>query len=160
MINVAQWPGMKVGSGHEYDWWTHYMSDAQSAYDELYVYTMGRGNFILQHVVDAQQAQTATQVNKPMGIVFSLVGLYLHVEKGFTGAEVQKAHQKLARQKQQWPTVQLPQSRGSVTAMDVMAAPAGTERDAAIDRWCETVWKAFSDSRDVIVRVVADNVIA
>ena len=136
------------------------MSDTQSAYDELYVYTMGRRNFILQHVVDAQQAQTAAQDNKPMGIVFSLVGLYLHVEKEFTGAEVQKAHQKLASQKQQWPTVQLPQSRGSVTAMDVMSATAGTERDAAIDRWCEAVWKAFSDSRDVIVRVVGENVIA
>ena len=136
------------------------MSDNPSAYDELYVYTMGRGNFILQHVVDAQQAQTATQDSKPMGIVFSLVGLYLHVEKRFTGAEVQKAHQKLARQKRQWPTIQLPQSRGNITAIDVMAAPAGPERDAAIDRWCELVWKAFSDSRDVIVRLVAENGIA
>jgi hypothetical protein len=136
------------------------MSDIQSAYDELYVYTMGRRNFILQHVVDAQQAQTATQDNKPMGLVFSLVGLYLHVEKGFTGAEVQKAHQKLSRQKRQWPSIQLPQSRGSITAVDVMAAPAGPERDTAIDRWCDTVWKAFSDSRDAIVRLVAENGIA
>ena len=136
------------------------MSDTQSAYDELYVYTMGRRNFILQHVVDAQQAQTATQDNKPIGVVFSLVGLYLHVEKGFTGAEVQKAHQKLGRQKRQWPTIQFPQQRGSITAIDVMAAPAGPERDAAIDRWCELVWKAFSDSRDVIVRLVAENGIA
>src|ERR671915_274251 len=105
------------------------MSDTQSAYDELYVYTMGRRNFILQHVVDAQQAQTATQDNKPMGIVFSLVGLYLHVEKAFTGAEVQKVHQKLGRQKRQWPTIQFPQQRGSITTIDVMVAPAGAERD-------------------------------
>ena len=102
----------------------------------------------------------ATQDNKPMGIVFSLVGLYLHVEKGCTGAEVQKAHQKLSRQKRQWPVIQLPKSRGSITAIDVMAAPAGPERDAAIDRWCEMVWKAFSDSRDVIVRLVAENGVA
>jgi hypothetical protein len=136
------------------------MSDNQSAYDELYVYTMGRRNFILQHVVDAQQSQTATQDGKPMGVVFSLVGLYLHVEKAFTGLQVQKAHQKLARQTRQWPAIQLPQSRGGITAIDVMAAPAGPERDAVIDRWCETVWKAFSESRDVIVRVVAENDIA
>jgi len=121
---------------------------------------MGRRKFILQHVVDAQQAQTATQDNKPMGIVFSLVGLYLHVEKGFTGVEVQKAHQKLGRQKRQWPTIPLPQQRGSITASDVMVAPAGPERDATIDRWCETVWKAYSDSRDAIVRLVAENGIA
>ena len=136
------------------------MSDTQSAYDELYVYTMGRSNFILQHVVDAQQAQTATQDNKPMGLVFSLVGLYLHVEKRFTGAQVQKAHQTLARQKRQWPTIPLPKSRGGMTAIDVMAAPAGPERDAAIADWCEMVWRAFGDSRDVIVRLVAENGIA
>jgi hypothetical protein len=136
------------------------MSDTQSAYDELYVYTMGRRNFILQHVVDAQQAQTATEDSKSMGVVFSLVGLYLHVERGWTGADVQKAPQKLARQKREWPTIQLQQQRGSFTAIEVMAAPAGAERDAAIERWCEIVWKAFSDSRDTIVRLVAENGIA
>ena len=52
------------------------------AYDELYVYTMGRPNFILQHVVDANIAQGAPAINPPpIGVIFSLAGLYLHVEK-------------------------------------------------------------------------------
>jgi hypothetical protein len=35
------------------------------AYDELYVYTMGRENFLLQHVVDAHIAQSAPAMNPP-----------------------------------------------------------------------------------------------
>jgi len=37
----------------------------RDAYDQLYVYTMGRGreSFILQHVVDAFGAQTANETS-------------------------------------------------------------------------------------------------
>jgi Family of unknown function (DUF5946) len=133
------------------------MSDIQAAYDELYVYSMGRPNFILQHVVDAHQAQTATSDSKAMGVVFSLVGLYLHVEKRFTGFQVQQAHQKLSRAKQQWPSIVIPKNRGVLTAVEVLAEPAGIERDTAIDRWCETVWTSFNDSRETIIRVLSEN---
>ena len=54
-------------------------------YDEVYVYTMGRPGFILQHVVDAYGAQTASSDSKPIRIVFALIGLYLHVEKHLEG---------------------------------------------------------------------------
>lgn len=58
------------------------------AYDELYMYTIGRRHFILQHVVDANIAQQAPASSPPpIGVIFSLVGLYLHVERGFTGAQ-------------------------------------------------------------------------
>src|SRR3954468_19563982 len=61
------------------------------AYDELYVYTMGRKNFILQHVVDARMAQSAPAINPPaIGVIFALVGLYLHVDKGFAGTEAER----------------------------------------------------------------------
>src|SRR5688572_23110393 len=56
------------------------MENIRAAYDEVYVYTMGRPGFILQHVVDAFVVQTATAATKPIAIVFGLVGLYLHVE--------------------------------------------------------------------------------
>ena len=136
------------------------MSDIQAAFDELYVYTMGRPRFILQHVVDAQAAQTVTADSKPIKIVFALVGLYLHLEKGFEGRPVQLAHERLGRRKREWPAIPLPANRGAVTALDVIAVPEGDERDAAIDRWCETVWHAFSASRDVIVRLLAEDGIA
>jgi hypothetical protein len=132
------------------------MSGARAAYDELYVYTMGRRNFILQHVVDAHGAQTADASGKPIAIVFALVGLYLHLEKGFTGTQVQQAHIRLGRHKREWPSIALPHDRGAVTALEVMAAPSGAERDAAIDRWCEAVWNAFGASRDAIIRLLAE----
>jgi hypothetical protein len=56
---------------------------ADDAYDELYAYTMqrGRASFVLQHVVDAFGAQSASEGTRPIRLIFSLVGLYLHVEE-------------------------------------------------------------------------------
>jgi hypothetical protein len=133
------------------------MSDIQAAYDEVYVYTMGRPRFILQHVVDAHTAQTVDEHSKPIAIVFALVGLYLHLEKGFAGRPVQQVHERLGRCKRQWPAIPLPADRGAMTALDVLAVPAGDERDAAIDRWCESVWHAFNASRDDIVCLLAED---
>ena len=129
------------------------MSSEREAYDELYCYTIDRGDasFVLQHVVDAFSAQRANEQSKPIGVTFALVGLYLHVERQFTGRQVQLAHMQLARKKQQWPAFVLPVNRGSMTAIDVMAAPAGPQRDAAIHAWCASVWEAFAQNRQAAV---------
>ncbi len=129
----------------------------QAAYDEVYAYTMGRPGFILQHVVDAFGAQTATREMKPIRVVFSLVGLYLHVERDFSGRQVQRAHIQLARQKRAWPAVALPENRGAMTAIDVLAAAAGGYRDEAIDDWCASVWTAFKDNRAVIIGLLDEH---
>jgi hypothetical protein len=63
----------------------------RAAYDEVYVYTMSRPGFILQHDVDAFAVQTANTGTKPIGVVFGLVGPYLHVERQFSGHQVQMA---------------------------------------------------------------------
>lgn len=120
----------------------------QDAYDELRCYTLGRGDasFIHQHVVDAFTAQHADERTKPIALTFALVGLYLQVEKQFSGRQVQLVHMDLARQKRLWPTFPLPPERGSISAADVMAAPAGAARDQAVHAWCESVWQAFSES--------------
>jgi hypothetical protein len=132
------------------------MDAMREAYDEVYAYTMGRPDFILQHVVDAFAAQTASEGSKPIGVVFALVGLYLHVEKQFSGFEVQKAHMRMGRQKRQWPAIPLPRDRGSMTAADVLEVPAGPARDRAIDDWCRSVWTAFRDSRQTIVDLLRE----
>lgn len=100
-----------------------------------------------------------------MAIVFALMGLYLHLEKGFTGREVQLAHMKLAREKHQWPPIALPQAdsnglRGAMSAADVMRHPAGPERDAAIDDWCRAVWTAYAGAREAIVVLMKEHGIA
>ena len=122
------------------------------AYDELCCYTLAHGHpdFIHQHVVDARAAQMADAAVKPIAITFALAGLYLHLEKGFTGRQVQLAHMKMARAKHQWPSFALPDDRGAITPADVMRAPEGAARDAAIDAWCASVWSAYSASRDTI----------
>ena len=129
----------------------------RAAYDEVYVYTMGRPGFILQHVVDAFVVQTATADTKPIAIVFGLVGLYLHVEKQFSGTQVQKAHMELARTKREWPSLHLPDDRGSMSAADVLAANAGPERDRAIEDWCKSVWAACIASRQTIVDLLREH---
>src|SRR6186997_35548 len=92
----------------------------RAAYDELASYTLAHGDsaFIHQHVVDAFAAQHATEDSKPIGVAFALIGLYLHVERGRSGREVQQAHMRLGRQRREWPVFDLPATRGEVTIAD------------------------------------------
>jgi len=128
------------------------------AYDELCAYTLSHGDaqFIHQHVVDAWTAQHADARTKPLGLTFALVGLYLAVEKNVSGREVQRAHMRLARRKRAWPSFELPKSRGAMTALDVMDAPAGPQRDAAIRAWCAAVWAPFSAQRAKVQALLAE----
>jgi uncharacterized protein DUF5946 len=126
--------------------------DTDDAYHELCCYTLAHGDpsFIHQHIVDAFAAQQADAGSRPIGVTMALVGLYLYVEKQFSGRQVQRAHMRLAQQKRIWPAFTLPAERGSITAVEVMAAPAGCERDRAIHMWCISVWEAFADNRHVV----------
>ena len=128
----------------------------RAAYDEVYAYTMGRPGFILQHVVDAFAVQAANEGSKPIGVVFGLIGLYLHVERQFSGRQVQDAHRMLGLQKREWPSVHLPEDRGSMTAADVLAATAGPDRDQAIEEWCRSVWSGFSGNRQMIIALLRE----
>jgi Family of unknown function (DUF5946) len=128
----------------------------QAAYEELQAYTLGLRDerFVHQHVVDAWMAQHADEWTKPIGLTFALVGLYLHLERGFSGRQVQRVHMALGRRKRTWPSLALPKDRGSVTAADVIAAAPGSERDRAIDVWCRSVWDSFRESRLTIINLL------
>ena len=78
----------------------------QLAYEELQCYTLGHGDpgFIHQHVVDAWAAQHADEQTKPIGLTFALIGLYLHVERGFSGRQVQRVHMILSQYERTWPS--------------------------------------------------------
>lgn len=130
----------------------------ENAHIELLLYTLdhaGRdASFIHQHVVDAWAAQQATAHSKPIAVMFALIGLYLHVEKGYTGRAVQDAHMRLARKRKHWPRLPMPEDRGQMTVFDVLAASPGKQRDAAIDKWCRSVWRAWRDSHAVVGKLV------
>src|ERR1700733_15180069 len=78
--------------------------DPEDLYHELSCYTLAHPDpsFIHQHIVDAYTAQHADETTKPIALVFALIGLYLHVEKNFTGRQVQRFHRKLAKIRRMW----------------------------------------------------------
>lgn len=134
------------------------MRQPDAAYDELYVYTMGRPGFILQHVVDAHAAQAATSTTKPITLAFALVGLYLHVERGMDGSTVQRVHMRMGSDRRDWPRFAIPVERADLDPCSVLADAPGPERDQAIDRWCEAVWLTYASERDRVVGLAAQYV--
>ncbi len=128
----------------------------QDLYHELSYYTLAHPDpsFIHQHIVDAYAAQHADETTKPIAVVFGLIGLYLHVEKDFTGRQVQKVHMRLAKIRRQWVRPRSPKERGAITVRNVLAAAPGPSRDALIHSWCASVWEAWSESRDHITNLV------
>lgn len=127
-------------------------------YYELTYYTLSHPNpaFIHQHVVDAFAAQNADEDTKAITVAFALIGLYLHLQKNYSGKEVQQAHMHLANRRKQWPDFDLPEDRGSFTVSDVVRAPAGPKRDEAIEKWCLAVWEAYRQSHEKVARLVRD----
>src|SRR5690348_4591092 len=65
----------------------------QEAYHELACYTLVHSDpaFIHQFIVDAYAAQHANAHSKPISVAFALAGLYLHLERGYSGRQVRTA---------------------------------------------------------------------
>lgn len=128
----------------------------QEKYHELAYYTLSHRDpsFIHQHAVDAFTAQNANENSKPIAIMFALIGLYLYVEKNYTGRRIQQIHMKLGAGKNKWPEFQLPSGRGEVNISSVLAAPPGKERDYMIRKWCVSVWESYKDSRGIIEEIL------
>lgn len=124
-------------------------------YNELAFYTLAHPDpaFIHQLVVDAYTAQSADETTKPIAVVFALIGLYLHLEKGYTGKQVQRAHMQLAKWPNTWPKLPLPAQRGEIHIENVLAAETGPDRDALIEQWCASVWKSWRESRSSIISI-------
>jgi len=129
----------------------------QEAYDQLAFYTLSLGDaaFIHQHIVDAFGLQQADERTKPIALAFGLIGLYLCVEKGYSGRQVQDEHVRLAKRRREWPAFPLPAGRGDITASDVLAAEPGEARAAMIRKWCESVWAACSESHAQVAALYA-----
>lgn len=130
---------------------------SRELFNELSYYTLAqpRSSFIHQVAIDSFTAQTADATTKPIAVFFALAGLYLHLEKGFSGLQVQRAHMRLANRPKQWPVLPLPRDRGSITVSDVLKAPAGLERDAMIERWSASVWQEWQESRNTIADLLS-----
>jgi hypothetical protein len=115
-------------------------------FGELSAYTLSHGDpkFIHQHAVDAWQLQHAQPSKSNIGIAFSLIGLYLALEKKYTGRRVQLAHMQLGRTKRNWGDFEIPTSFASHTVADVLRAEPGPARDAMVIEWAAAVWKHWN----------------
>jgi hypothetical protein len=65
------------------------MATDDEAYQEVAAYTLGLHDvaFIHQHIVDAYAVHAAMPTDRPIRIAQAVVGLFLHVEHGFTGRQ-------------------------------------------------------------------------
>jgi len=127
--------------------------DDSGQYHELTFYTLSLGDteFIHQHVVDAYGAQNADDKTKPIALFFSLAGLYLLVERNYTGRQVQKAHQIMASKTKNFIQLNLPEKRGQVSIKNVLDEPDGANRNRKIMEWCGSVWSAYADQHSKII---------
>ena len=128
------------------------MSADEDAYNELCCYTLTHNDpaFIHQHVVDAFAVQKADETTKPIKLTFGLIGLYLKIERSFPDAKCSGRTWRSPGRSTSGLRSPLPDDRGAMTAVAVMEASPGVERDQAIDRWCASVWAAFSDSHSIV----------
>ncbi len=144
MIHVCPGCGVERASGgkpHE----VRFNSSAEcwELFGELSAYTLSHGDpkFIHQHAVDTWQLQHARPSKSNIGIAFSLIGLYLALEKKYTGRQVQLAHMQLGRTKRSWGDFEIPGSFASLTVADVLRADPGPARDTMLIDWAAAVWK-------------------
>ena len=135
------------------------MLEHHDLYDQLAFYTLAHPDpsFIHQLVVDAYTAQNADESTKPIAVVFALIGLYLHLEKGYTGKQVQRAHMQLANRSKTWPNLPIPSERGEIRIEQVLEAEPGSDRDAMIERWCASVWNSWLGSRPAITTLAREH---
>lgn len=109
-------------------------------------------DFRHQVAVDTYAAQHPGLPAKRVTLWFALGGLHLALEEGWTGRQVQVAHQRLSRLDKAGPDLDHLAVQSDMTVGDVMAARPGDERDTALMEWARAVWRAWSPSHAAIAR--------
>lgn len=127
-------------------------------YGELSAYymTYGDNTFKHQHSVDAYGAQHTGDATAAITTVFSLIGLYLALEQGRTGRQVQLAHMELGKRKTNWPNWNAPNRLYRRTVLDVLQAEPGAPRDTMQREWMQDVWDAWALVHDEVRRICAE----
>lgn len=135
--------------------------ECRALLNELSYYTLAQRDprFIHQHLVDAYGAQHVRPSRSTIGAAFALAGLYLAVERGFTGRQVQKLHMLMGNRSKVWPRFVPPNEVGPRTVADVVTVEPGPARDQALIDWCRSVWNAWSRDQDR-VRAMVDPFLA
>jgi hypothetical protein len=125
-------------------------------YWEVSAYTLSLTDkfFLHQYIVDAYAASHVDTHTKPMKIYFSLLGLYLALEKQYTGREVQLAHMQLGKEKKVWPPYKLPTHYATLTIKDIYETH-NAKKATIIYRWMREVWDLWGSTHDEVKEVCA-----
>ncbi len=94
-------------------------------------------DFRHQLAVDTYAAQHPAPPAKRVTLWFALAGLHLALDEGWTGRQVQVAHQHLSHLDKVGPDLDHLVLQSGMTVRDVMAARPGDERDTALMDWTE-----------------------
>jgi hypothetical protein len=102
-----------------------------------------------QLAVDAYGAQHAGGPTSRIYVAYSLVGLLLALERGWTGTMVRDFHGRMGRPDASWPAFGRAPSAGEVTIADVVAAGAragsADGHASLVERWARSVWAAWQE---------------
>lgn len=124
------------------------------AYHALTARTLALGDpgFVHQHAVDAWTAQHVGDSTPLVGTFFALAGLYLALERGLDGRQVQQAHVAMTHGVKAWPAFRPPSPPGTVT---VLLPLSGGDLTEALRIWMADVWDVWAHEHDR-VRVLTD----
>jgi hypothetical protein len=128
-------------------------------YWELSAFTLSlqEPDFIHQLALDTYTAQHAGPNLKPIAPAFALIGLYLFLERGYTGREVQLAHIKLGNLHKQWPRFQVPATKATLTINDVLKGNLTDDYRALLAGWGKSVWEIWEPEHENIRQLVKTN---
>lgn len=105
--------------------------------------------------VDAYGAQHGGGGTPPIRLAFSLVGLYLALDRDLDGEQVRAAHARMGKPDASWPAFTPPDHLGLATIMSV--AEQGLMRGSrsghldAVTRWAEAVWTGWARQRKDVI---------
>jgi hypothetical protein len=101
-----------------------------------------------QLTVDAYGAQHAGGEAPAIRVAYSLAGLWLALEHGFTAEEVRAVHRRMGHPTSSWPVFEPPTPpQRWLTVLDVAEAGVRQRSDGgharAAGQWAESVWSAW-----------------
>lgn len=112
-----------------------------------------------QMAVDAYGAQHSGGDGRGIRIAYSLVGLHLALDRGWSGLAVRTAHQRMGRPQPSWPAFAKPRDGGTLTVLDVALAGARADsiagHAAAVQRWAAAVWADWGPLHAEVVALAA-----
>lgn len=137
----AKFPDKNLGESDNYKG----SGECVEMYHELSAYLIMNPdiNFSTQHAVDAYGAQHSGNGVKNIRTAFSLVGLCLALDHGYSGRQVQQAHMKLSKQNIRWSSFELPKKAYTLTVADVLAVEESGSRKEMLMRWALDVWDTW-----------------